>query len=233
MKLLRTIFSDTVHLFYPHLCTGCGSDLLHEKNLLCIKCISTLPHTGFAFHAGNPAEKMFWGRLPVSAAHSEFFFSKNSVMQQLIHELKYKNNKAIGFYLGELIGKSLLNSNRFMTIDVLIPLPLFADREKQRGYNQATILCEGISSITQIPVDTKSVIRQYHTATQTHKHRDERWQNVDGSFIVKHPSSLEGKHLLLVDDVVTTGATIEAFGNAIISAANVDLSIATLALAPK
>jgi len=233
MKLLKTLFSDMVHLLYPHLCTGCGSDLLHEKNLLCIKCISTLPHTGFAFHAGNPAEKIFWGRLPVSAAHSEFFFSKDSVTQQLIHEFKYKNNKAIGFYLGELIGKSLLNSNRFMTIDTLIPLPLFADRERQRGYNQAAILCEGISAITQIPVDTKSTIRQRFTKTQTRKDRTERWQNVDGSFMVKDRSALQGKHLLLVDDVVTTGATLEAFGNAIINAVDVNLSIATLALAPK
>jgi ComF family protein len=233
MKLLKTLFSDTVHLFYPHLCTGCGSDLLQEKDLLCIQCIANLPHTGFAFHAGNPAEKIFWGRLPVTAAHSEFFFTKSSVMQQLIHELKYKNNTAIGFYLGELMGKSLLNSNRFMQIDVLIPLPLFANKEKQRGYNQATVICNGISAVTQIPVDTRSIVRQHFTETQTRKHRTERWQNVSGSFMVKDKASIEGKHLLLVDDVVTTGATLEAFGNAILNTVNADISIATLALAPK
>jgi ComF family protein len=233
MNLLKTLFSDTIHLLYPHLCTGCGSDLLQEKDLLCIKCIASLPHTGFAFHAANPAEKMFWGRILVTAAHSEFFFSKSSVMQQLVHELKYRNNKAIGFYLGKQMGKSLLNSNRFMNIDLIIPLPLFDRRERQRGYNQARVISEGISAVMQLPVNSNAVIRQYATETQTRKHRTERWHNVAKSFTVKDPAALEGKHLLLIDDVVTTGATLEAFGKAILNTVNADISIATLALAPK
>ncbi|MEI9933960.1 MAG: phosphoribosyltransferase family protein [Ferruginibacter sp.] len=122
---------------------------------------------------------------------------------------------------------------RFSTVDILIPLPLFADKEHKRGYNQATILCNGISSITNIPVDTSSVIRQRFTETQTRKHRTERWENVDGSFIVKNETALKNKHLLLVDDVVTTGATLEACGNAIIKIDNTKLSIATLAIASK
>jgi ComF family protein len=233
MKLLKTIFSDTLHIFYPHVCLGCGSDLLNEKNLLCIKCIAALPNTNFALHAANPVEKIFWGRLPLTAAHSEFFFAKESLIQHLIHQLKYKGNKEIGFYLGELMGRSLLNSNRFANIDSLIPLPLFSDKEHKRGYNQATILCDGISSITKIPVDKTSVVRQRFTETQTRKHRTERWENVEGSFVVKNATALKGKHILLVDDVVTTGATLEACGNAIIKTDETKISIATLALASK
>src|SRR6188768_3497016 len=113
MKLLKNIFSDTIHLFYPHVCNGCGTDLLPDNNLLCLKCITNLPHTNFAQHANNTIEKIFWGRIPLVAVHSEFYFSKESLVQQLIHQLKYRNNQAIGAYLGEIMGSSLLNSNRF------------------------------------------------------------------------------------------------------------------------
>jgi len=125
---LKNIFSTTLHLFYPHLCTGCGSDLLKEQNLLCIKCMHNLPHTNFAVFANNQIEKDFWGRIPLTAAYSQFYFSKEFLIQHLIHQLKYKGDTKIGFYLGEMMGKTLLNSNRFSTIDALIPLPLFCDK---------------------------------------------------------------------------------------------------------
>ena len=134
---LKNIFNSTVHLFYPHICTGCGSDLLEENNLLCLRCIHDLPHTNFANLVNNPIEKYFWGRLPLTAAHSEFYFSKEFLIQHLIHQLKYKGDTEIGFYLGELMGRTMLNSSRFNSIDALIPLPLYADKEHKRGYNQA------------------------------------------------------------------------------------------------
>ena len=233
MPLLKNIFAGALHLFYPHVCTGCGSDLLDDNNLLCLSCIHELPHTHFAPYAGNPVEKYFWGRLPLQAAHSEFYFSKGTLIQQLIHELKYKNNTQIGVYLGRLTGKSLLNSNRFNSIDALIPLPLNAAKEHKRGYNQAAIICNGLSAIMNIPVITGNVVRQHYTDTQTRKHRTERWKNVAGSFMVTNPSAIEGKHLLLVDDVVTTGATLEACGQVMLQQANIRLSIATLAHAEK
>jgi len=207
--------------------------LVNEKNLLCLKCVNELPQTNFAQHANNPVERIFLGRLPLSFAHSEFFFTKDSLIQHLIHQLKYKNNKEIGFYLGECMGKSLLNSNRCNNIDYLIPLPLFADKEHKRGYNQATILCSGISSVTNISINTKTVFRQRFTETQTKKHRAERWQNVEGSFIIKNKELLNAKHVLLIDDVVTTGATLESCGRTILSETNARLSIATLAFATK
>jgi ComF family protein len=233
MNSLKTIFSDTLHLFYPHLCTGCGSDLVEERNLLCLKCINDLPHTYFADYADNPIEKIFWGRLALNAVHSEFYFSKESLIQNLIHQLKYKSNKEIGVYLGKLMAKNLLDSNRFQAVDYLVPLPLYPDKERARGYNQARIICNGISAVMNIPVLNNNIIRQRFTETQTRKHRTERWENVDGSFIVKNENSIKGKHLLLVDDVITTGATLESCGHAIVKAGDVKLSIATLAFATK
>jgi ComF family protein len=229
MNALKTILSGTLHLFYPHVCTGCGSDLLHEDDLLCLKCIVCLPVTNFAGNPGNPIEKIFWGRIPLSAAHSEFYFSKESLIQQLIHQLKYKSNKAIGIYLGALMGKSLLAGNRFNNIDALIPLPLYPDKEHKRGYNQAAIICDGMSSVMKVPVLRNVVARQRYTDTQTKKHRTERWENVAGSFIVKEENKLKGKNLLLVDDVVTTGATLEACGAVLTAIDSVKLSIAALA----
>jgi len=233
MSMLQNIVTPTLHLFYPHICTGCGSDLLKENNLLCLRCINDLPHTNFAPYNNNPAEKVFWGRIPVTAAHSEFYFAKASLIQQLIHQLKYKNNRAIGFYLGELMGKSLLDGGRFNTIDFLIPLPLYPDKERKRGYNQAAVICNGLSAIMNVPVITGNVIRQRFTETQTRKHRTERWENVKGSFVVNDPAALKGKNVLLVDDVVTTGATLEACGSILLQTEGVKLYIATLAHAVK
>ena len=233
MQSLKNIFNDTLHLFYPHICTGCGSDLLEEHNMLCLHCIGNLPHTNFEQQTNNPIEKIFWGRVSLIAAHSEFYFSKESLIQQLIHQLKYKGNIAIGLYLGELMGKNLLASGRFNNIDALIPLPLYPDKERKRGYNQAAIICDGISAVINVPVIKNNVIRQRYTDTQTKKHRIERWQNVEGSFIIKDEEKLIGKNLLLVDDVVTTGATLEACGSVITAVESVKLSIATLAHSPK
>ena len=233
MQSLKTLFSSTLHLFYPHVCTGCGSDLLEENNLLCLHCINDLPYTNFAAHNNNPVEKIFWGRIPVTAAHSEFYFTKESLLQHLIHQLKYKNNTAIGFYMGQIMGKSLLTGNRFNNIDYLVPLPLYPDKEHKRGYNQAAVICNGMSDIMKVPVLTGNAVRQRFTETQTRKHRTERWENVEGSFVIKYPNALKRKNILLVDDVITTGATIEACGSMLLQIEGVQLYIATLAHAAK
>ncbi len=233
MNLLQSVSNDLLHLFYPHTCTGCGSDVLSNDSLLCTKCFIELPVTNYAQHANNPVEKTFWGRLPLVAAHSEYYFGKDAVIQQLIHQLKYKGNKAIGFYLGELMGRSLLNSNRFNNIDGLIPLPLFPDKERKRGYNQAAIICNGMSEAMQVPVLNNVLVRQHFTETQTKKHRTERWENVSESFAINNEYLVKGKHLMLVDDVVTTGATFEAGGKMLLQIEGVRLSLAALAIATK
>ena len=233
MKHKSNILSPLVHLFYPHVCTGCGSDLVEADNLLCLQCVSDLPHTNFAMHANNPVEKIFWGRLALTAAMSEFYFTKGTLIQTLIHEFKYKNNKAMGLYLGAMMGSSLLSNNRFTKIDALVPLPLFADKEFKRGYNQATILCNGMSEVMDVPVIKNNVVRKRFTETQTKKHRTERWENVEGSFEINNAQEIKGKHILLVDDVVTTGATLEACSAEILKIEGTKLSIATLAFASK
>ncbi len=233
MLSVKSLLQDTLHLFYPHVCIGCGSDILPETNLLCLHCISCLPHTHHAEHENNPVEKVFWGRMPVVAAHSEFYYAKESLVQNLIHELKYKSNQAVGVYLGELVGNSLMNSHRFKNIDYLVPMPLFPDKERKRGYNQAAVICEGMSANMNVPVLLNTVLRKRFTETQTKKHRTERWENVEDSFIVNDSSLLVNKHVLLVDDVITTGASLEACGMALLKVPGVRLSIATLSMATK
>ncbi|MEO8772098.1 MAG: ComF family protein [Ferruginibacter sp.] len=233
MPFIKNLFADAFHLFYPHHCIGCGSDLITKDNLLCINCIDELPHTNFASHENNYIENIFRGRMNVKAAHSEFYFSKGQLVQHLIHQLKYKANKEIGFYMGEMMGNSLLAASRFSNIDYLVPVPLYIDKEFKRGYNQSTIICDGIEASTQIPLMNNNIIRQRHTETQTRKNRSSRWQNVANSFVVKNPATITGKNILLIDDVITTGASLEACGQAILQVTGTSLSIAALAHATK
>jgi len=180
-------------------------------------------------HANNPVEKIFWGRLPLVAASSYLYFTKDSLLQHLLHSFKYKGNKDIGFYFGRCMGGNFLRSNRFNHIDALIPLPLHPKKEKKRGYNQATVLCDGIAEIMQIPVLKNAVLRPTATDTQTHKNRIRRWENIEGKFLLANNHLITQKHVLLIDDVVTTGATLEACGHELLKAGGVQLSIATLA----
>lgn len=233
MLRLKEIKEALLQLIFPHVCDGCGSDLLSEKSQLCLRCISSLPETHFEKHAGNPVEKMFWGRLSLESATAQYYFTKESLMQRLMHRFKYRNNKELGWQLGQLMGIALKNSNRFEKLDALVPLPLFPKKEKKRGYNQAFILCEGIAEILALPVLKNVVIRPQHTETQTQKGRIERWKNMEGKFVLAAPQNINNKHLLLVDDVVTTGATLEACGAELLKAENVRLSIATLCLASR
>ena len=227
MIQLKEIKDSVLHLLFPHVCAGCGSDLLNEESMLCMHCLAELPETNFQMHANNPIEKIFWGRVPLVSATSQYYFTKESRMQQLMHEFKYRGNKELGMALGRMMGDYLKKSNRFK-IDSLIPLPLFPAKEKRRGYNQATVLCEGISERMNVPVLKNVIIRTHHTQTQTKKGRVERWQNIEGKFKLIDPSAITNNHVLLVDDVVTTGATLEACGQEILQVPDTRLSIATL-----
>jgi ComF family protein len=228
---LKTWSNDLLQFFYPHLCAGCGNDLPNLNDSVCINCYTSLPETGFAPYSNNPVEKIFYGRLPVVAAMSSYYFTKQSALQNIIHALKYNGNQEAGLQLGKWMALHLLQSNRFNTIDYLIPMPLFPDKLKKRGFNQAAVLCRGISELTGIPVNEEWVVRKRYTDTQTKKGRNARWTNVEGSFEITSAESVNGKHLLLVDDVITTGATMEACGASVLQSTNIHLSIAALAWA--
>lgn len=221
------------HLFFPHTCAGCGNDAISDKQLLCLACITELPLTNFHLYAENPVQYIFRGRLPVSYATSYTYFSKGSVLQHLLHEFKYNNRKDIGTWFGRRLGEALIASPHFTTPDALVPVPLFRTRERKRGYNQAQVVCAAMASCLNVPVWENVVIRNSATESQTRKTRIERWQNIEGKFEARNPAPLEGKHLLLVDDIVTTGATLESCGRALLTAAPVTLSIATIGFATR
>jgi len=228
MLLPKEIKDSLLHLAFPHVCEGCGTDNLQAEHLLCLRCLSSLPSTNFHMHPNNPIEKIFWGRIAITSATAQYYFTKESMMQHLMHQFKYKGNKDVGIYLGKLMGWAMLESNRFSYIDALVPLPLHKSKEHKRGYNQATLLCEGIASVLNKPVLRGAVTRPQQTETQTKKGRVQRWQNIEGKFLLANETVIENKHVLLVDDVVTTGATLEACSREILKGKNVQLSIATL-----
>lgn len=229
---LKEIKDSFLHVLFPHVCSGCGSDLVTEKSVLCMRCMEAMPETNFELHPNNPVEKLFWGQLPLKAATAQFYFTKESLMQHLMHQFKYKGNKELGLQLGRILGEQLKRSNRF-NADALVPLPLFLKKEKKRGYNQATVLCQGIQEVMNIPVLDKVILRPQQTETQTKKGRMERWKNMEGKFLLADHDSLQNKHLLLIDDVVTTGATLIACGQELLKAKNCTLSLATLCVSSR
>src|SRR6185295_3916163 len=229
---LKEIRDSFIQILFPHVCCGCGSDILGRETVLCMRCMEDFPETGFEIHADNPVEKKFWGRIKLEQATAQYYFTRESLMQRLMHQFKYKGNRDLGFQLGELMGASIKKSGRF-NVDALIPLPLFRLKEKKRGYNQATILCEGMAESLHVPVLNDVVIRSHHTDTQTKKGRIERWQNMESKFLLLQPESVSNKNLLLVDDVITTGATLEACGSELLKAENVKLNIDALCYASR
>lgn len=232
MISVRVIKESVIHFLFPHICSGCGSDLLGTGTTLCLHCMDALPETNFELHSGNPVEKKFWGRLPLINAAAQYYFTKESLIQNLVHQVKYKRNKELGLQLGRLMGFSISKSNRF-DVDMLIPLPLFPAKEKRRGYNQSMLLCEGIASVMNVAIRNDIIVRPQFTETQTRKGRVERWVNMEGKFVLQKPGAIQGKHVLLVDDVITTGATLESCGAELLKAGDCQLSVATLCYASR
>jgi ComF family protein len=229
MKSGIPIFQSLLDLFFPFTCCGCGSDLIGENELFCLWCQASMPLTGFEILADNTMEKIFWGRMEIQAASAHMYFTSGSCLQHSLHMLKYKGKKDIGIYYGRKMGNALKQSNRFRNCEIIIPLPLFTEREKKRGYNQAAMIAMGISEELNIPVLTNAVIRTKTTESQTHKSRIQRWENMKSKFEVRENAKISGKHILLVDDVITTGASMEACGQVLLETPGLQLSIACLA----
>ncbi len=220
---------DVIHLFYPQVCIGCGEDVIEKNEVLCAQCFAGLPATDYFLYAGNPVEQLFAGRILIQQAGSAFYFTKESKLQNLLHEIKYRNNTEAALFIGKQTALAIQQSGRFKDVDIIVPMPLNDRRMRQRGYNQAALIANGMAEILMKPVEDQVAIRTFNTATQTGKDRTSRWQTMQHAFAVNNRESLRGKHVLLVDDIVTTGATLEACGAAILSGGDVRLSIATVA----
>ena len=227
----RDWLDSVINLFYPRVCAACGEPLLKDEETVCLKCRFLLPKTGYELNPDNSLAQTFYGRVPFHAVTACFFFAKSGKVQHLIHELKYKGNKEAGVFLGQQLGESIKEAPLFQGIDYLIPVPLHPKREKKRGYNQSLMIAQGIHEVTGIPIGDKYLVRAVNTATQTKKSAEERFKNVKDIFEVRHDEELQEKHVLLIDDVLTTGATLEACAHQLESIPGIVISAATAACA--
>lgn len=226
-----SLLENIVSLFYPEVCAACGNVLFRQEQTVCTKCQFLLPKTGYEKQSDNPLAQIFFGRVDFHAVTACFFFSKKGKVQHLVHELKYKKNREAGYFLGREMGKILVESPLFNDVNLIIPAPLHPKRQHQRGYNQSEILALGMCQIMHREISVKHLLRAVNTATQTKKSREERYENMKNTFVVKNTNELEGKHVLLVDDVITTGATLEACGKLLLEIPKIKVSIATAACA--
>jgi len=222
---------DLISLVYPKICAGCGNSLWRHERIICTSCDYYLPKTKYHLESDNPVSKLFWGRIPVHSAAAYLFFNKGSRVQHLIHQLKYKGRKDIGIFLGSVYGLHLSESPGFRDIEVIIPVPLHKKKLIQRGYNQSDQFGLGLSASMKIPMNDQVLIRSHSTETQTKKSRFKRWENVDQTFMVTDLQQLSGKKILLVDDVITTGATLESCILALSEIPEVRISVAAIAVA--
>lgn len=228
---MRNSAEALLGLFYPKLCEACSETLSADESIICLSCQYALPKTHFHTMEQNMVERLFWGRADVEFAGSFLFFDKGSNTQTLLHHLKYNHKPQIGEKLGQLYGVVLKDAEKIKSIDAIIPVPLHASRQLQRGYNQSEVFADGLSKMLEVPVFTDVLLRTKKTESQTKKSKYVRWINVHEAFILELAEKIENKHILLVDDVITTGATLESCVHTLQLAKNVRVSIATIAFA--
>lgn len=231
MKSQFRIFEDFLALLYPRLCLACEKNIPPRWDVICITCQHYLPKTKFHLERENPFTEHFWGRIPIHAGAALYHFKKGGRTQKLIHKLKYDGKRQIGIKLGHLYGRSLSNSPYFNQVDLIVPVPLHPRKEKIRGYNQSAMFAMGLAETMDIPWSNKVLRRVEMTTTQTKKRRMERFENVRKAFQNVRPKNIEGKHILLVDDVMTTGATLEACAEKILASKDTKISFATIGFA--
>ncbi len=225
MKIFKNVFA----IFFPEVCLSCNDYLVSNDSIICLNCRHDLPLTNFSFEENNLIEKSFYGRIALENATSLFYFFKKGNVQRLIHELKYNKQQQVGTFIGDWLGEQIIESERFKTIDCIIPVPLHPKKLKKRGYNQVTTFGESLAKKLDIPYKENILIRVSLAKTQTKKLRLDRWRNVQELFHVNNNTALENKHILLIDDVITTGATLEACYKALSHTKNLKISIACMA----
>lgn len=231
VSTVKKYAEDFLSLFFPDLCCACGDHLVSQEYQLCTTCLYDLPYTNFHLQADNPVARQFWGRIPVKDAFAYLYFHKQGKVQNIIHHLKYKNRPLLGNLLGEMCGRELRTHDYASSIDLIIPVPLHPSRLRSRGYNQSHCIAEGLSTILHIPLGDKYLHRFKSTSTQTRKGRFERFENMVEVFSLQEADHLAGKHVLLVDDVITTGATLEACSLPLLEVPGLQISILAIAYA--
>lgn len=224
------MLQNLIHLFYPQLCAGCGLPLPTGGRVVCVHCRIQLPYLNLPSLNENMITKMFWGRFPVETAFSLLYFRKNTIVQELLHELKYRSRKDVAEEFGEEIGHSWLRLQQQPVFDIVVPVPMHRSKYKTRGYNQAELIAAAIARVTGRPMVKDLIKKPSRSESQTKKGRLERWNSAEQQFVHNGKPHLPG--ILLVDDVITTGSTIEACAQIIARAQpNSRISVATLAYA--
>lgn len=225
------MFHDLISLFYPKVCQICDASLVKSETVICLNCIHQLPVTNFLLHNDNPVKKVFYGRVDIENATSLLHFKKKGAVQKLIHQLKYKGQEEIGIYLGKWMGEELIRSQFFKEIDLVIPVPLHKIKQRKRGFNQVEKFGREIARALGIPYCDDVLQKSSTSSTQTIKARLSRWGDIEETFVLSSPETISGKHVLIVDDLITTGATLEACCNVLKHSQGVKISIASMAIA--
>lgn len=226
-----SLIDDFISLFFPRICYACGSSLYKNEEILCTYCMFRLPKTNFHLDSDNPVSRLFWGRVKIETAAAFFYYRKDGKVQQIIHQFKYKGRIEIGPFIGKLYGDYLKDVALFKNIDMIIAVPLHPKKKKKRGFNQSELFGKGLSEAMGVVLDKTSLYRNLASNTQTKKSRYKRWENVENIFAVKNQDKLTGAHILLVDDVVTTGSTLEACAQVLLQIEGVRVSVVAMAYA--
>ncbi len=224
------VVGDVASLILPRTCLACGRVLLENESCICLACRYNMPLTNFSKHKDNPVKLLFENVLPVESATAMFWFVGGTEWQRIIHNFKYYGRWFFAQKMGEMFGEELLDSGEFEGVDLIIPIPLHYRRRLRRGYNQSEQLAIGMGRKMGIKCDFRSVCRRRFNDSQTSKSRGERWENVEEIFEVRRVEKLRGKHILLIDDVLTTGATMASCASTIVKACDGDVRISIASL---
>jgi len=226
---MKAMITDFFSLIYPSLCFACDRTLYKHEQSVCTLCRYHLPKTNYHLDNVNPLSKLFWGRVDIKSASAFYHFDKGSKVQNLIHHLKYKGQKEIGNALGFIYGKELLKSENYEKIDLVVPVPLHPKKLKKRGYNQSDYFAMGLAKALKTKWLSDGLLRTSDSKSQTLRSRFDRWQNLSSVFGMRNPQNFDGMNVLIADDVITTGSTLEACAELLLLIPGVKVSVAAIA----
>ncbi|NNC94612.1 MAG: ComF family protein [Chitinophagales bacterium] len=231
LQIISDYVDDLSHIIYPNVCQNCSDVLISGEEFLCIKCLHKLPVTMFHRLSPNPVEKKLFGRIPIKKATSAFYYHKSNSIQKLLHKVKYKHKVKLCAKLGYLFALKLEEAGYFENVDMILPVPMHKSKFRSRGFNQCVIFAEELSKYSSIECSDSALKRVKSGKSQTKKDKYHRWKTISGDFICNDREKVEGKNILLIDDVITTGSTLEACTKAILNKTNAEFNIATFAYA--